>query len=43
MLGKGTTAWKAFMGLVGDSSLNFEVKLPDNALRMLNKDLFGND
>jgi hypothetical protein len=43
MLSKGTTAWKAFMALVGDSSLNFEVKLPDNALRMLNKDLFGND
>ena len=43
MLAKGTTAWKGFIGTVGDTSENFEVKLPVNALTLLNRDLFGND
>lgn len=43
MMGKGTSTWKGFMSTVGSTSLNFEVKLPDNALALLNRDLFGND
>ena len=40
MIGKGPTSWKQFFGIVGGSSANFNLSLPEGAVLLLKQDLF---